>query len=173
MNDWNIQARSRVCHLCGEPFKDKQTYHTVLLTGEPRPVRYDFCSSCWQRETASGLLQNPQVISYWKGTYIIPPKPTEAIERNTAELLLKKLATTDDPNSHAVVYILALMLERKKIIKLKKRAYINGKTTLIYEHKETGESYTITEPTLTPDQIHIVHASVTKLLEQEIGSQTA
>jgi len=64
-------------------------------------------------------------------------------------------------------------LRRKKIIKLKKRAYINGKTTLIYEHKETGESYTITEPTLTPDQIHIVHASVTKLLEQEIGSQTA
>ena len=106
MNDWNIQSRGHACAACQLAFADKQVYHTLLLDGSPDLLRSDVCESCWQKETADNA--DPKgLISRWQGNYIAPTLAVEAIQKETAETLLKKLIEQNDPR-----YIPALRISR-------------------------------------------------------------
>lgn len=166
MNEWNIQSRSRSCQACGQPFADGQSCHTLLLAGRPQPVRRDLCERCWAAEGSAGVRQRADLISYWQGVYQAPPPPGETIKKDTAEALLRKLAESSDRSWHHAVYILAVMLERKRILRLKDRVCRDGTVTAVYEHRHTGEVFSIVEPELSLDRLDNVYAQVTALLER-------
>lgn len=170
MNEWNIQSRSRSCQGCGQPFMDGQSCHTLLLVGRPQPVRRDLCERCWAAECAAGVRQRADLISYWQGVYQAPPPPDETIKKDTAEALLRKLAESSDPSWHQAVYILAVMLERKRILRLKDRVCRDGTMIAVYEHRRTGEVFSVVEPELSLDRLDSVYAQVTALLERGLDS---
>ena len=62
-------------------------------------------------------------------------------------------------------YILALMLERKRILKERevKRAD-DGQLSRIYEHAKTGEIFVIPDPELRLDQVAEIQQQVASLL---------
>jgi hypothetical protein len=105
-------------------------------------------------------------LSYWQGEYKVPaPPPPEPIQKETAETLLRKLVESTDPNHTAARYILAVMLERKKILKHRDTvADDNGRELLVYEHAGTGESFTVPDPHLRLDQLAEVQQQVAELL---------
>ena len=94
-----------------------------------------------------------------------PPKP-EALPRETAESLLRKLIEGEDnPDNIPVIFVLAVMLERKKIlIERTVRHLPDGSLMRIYEHKKNGEVIFITDPNLSLEQIPIVQQRVAELL---------
>ena len=96
MNEWNIQGRASACEACSQPFADKQPYHTLLFDEAPELRRTDICESCWQN--AEGARDRKGFISHWVGVYEVPPPPVDAIQRETAETLLRKLVELNDPN---------------------------------------------------------------------------
>jgi hypothetical protein len=61
---------------------------------------------------------------------------------------------------------LAVMLERKRLLKAKAQTTAEGRRTLIYEHARTGEVFTIPDPNLQLDQLEVVQRDVARLLEQ-------
>src|SRR5438105_2744028 len=112
MTEWDIQPRSPVCTGCQQPFADKQDYHTLLSLDGAGYQRRDLCPVCYPASNRDG------VVSYWQGEYKMPPPPPpEPIQKDTAETLLKKLVEAKDPLQAGPCYILAVMLERKKILK--------------------------------------------------------
>ena len=93
------------------------------------------------------------------------PPPPEPIQKETAETLLKKLCESNDPTQAASRYILAVMLERKKFLIHRDTVKgDDGQDLLVYEHKVTGESYTIPDPHLRLDQLTEVQQQITTLL---------
>jgi hypothetical protein len=160
MTEWDIQPRSSACTGCQQPFADKQTYHTLLSLTAAAYERRDLCGSCFPAAPRDGVL------SYWQGEYKMPaPPPPEPIQKDTAESLLRKLVESTDPGQNAARYILAVMLERKKI--LKHRDTTNdaaGNELLVYEHAGTGESFTVPDPHLRLDQLEEVQKHVSELL---------
>ena len=171
MNEWNIQSRAHACEACGQPFADKQPYRTVLLDEGKELRRSDICEPCTQK--AGDLRTRPGFISQWQGVFEVPPPVTEAIQKDTAETLLRKLVERNNPLHVPAAYILAVMLERKRILKVKEQLKRDGLRVFVYEHPKTGDVFTIVDPALRLDQLDQVQHDVAQLLEHGLSPETA
>ena len=169
MNDWNIQSRAHACEACGQPFADKQPYHTLLFEQPPELRRSDICEPCWQKQSAGDTRNRAGFISHWQGIYEAPPPPTDPIHKDTAETLLRKLIEQNDPRYAPAGYILAVMLERKRVLKVKEQIVNDGKRVFIYEQPGTGDIFTIADPNLRLDQLEAVQRDVAALLEHGLN----
>jgi len=172
MNDWNIQARAHACEACGQPFVDRQPYHTLLFDERQDFRRQDICPTCWEKQFSEGARERKGFLSYWQGVYEAPPSVVDPIHRETAETLLRKLIEQNDPRYVPVGYILAVMLERKRVLKVKEQIVRDGKRTFIYEQPKTGDVFTITDPDLKLDQLEEVQRDVAALLEHGLNPPT-
>lgn len=161
MTEWDIQPRGQMCSACQQPFADQQTYHTLLSTTPTGYERRDLCATCFGSASRAG------VFSYWQGEYKLPaPPPPEPIQKDTAETLLRKLVEAKDPHQAGACYILAVMLERKKILKHRDTVTDEaGRELLVYEHAGTGDCFTVPDPHLRLDQLEEVQRQVAGLLQ--------
>jgi hypothetical protein len=164
MNEWNIQSRAHACEVCGQAFADKQSYHTVLFDEAPLLRRSDICEACAKK--VNDQRSRAGFISQWQGTYEAPPaQPVEAIQKDTAETLLRKLVALNEPRHAPAAFILAVMLERKRLLKVKEQFTRDGQKVYIYEHPKSGDVFAITDPDLHLDQLQQVQHDVAHLLE--------
>lgn len=186
MTEWNLRSRSHTCHKCSRALIDGERCHSVVAefiapivqellaeriaaqANDPKPtkppefVRLDICPECWKD------LKNIDWISLWHSRYTAPEPPApEPLPRETAESLLRKLIEDDDSDENtAVIFILAVMLERKKIyIERSVRHSPDGTLVRVYEHKKSGEVMLITDPNLQLDEIPGVQQQIKLLLE--------
>lgn len=164
MNDWNIQSRSHHCQLCQKPFADKDVYHTLLFDQKQEFTRQDICRNCWSAQYREGV-DRKGFVSHWQGTYLAPEVAPDPIQKETAETLLRKLVEANDPKHAAACYILAVMLERKRVFKVKEQLRRDQNRIFIYEHPPTGDIFSITDPALQLTQLDNVQREVAALLE--------
>jgi len=170
MNEWNIQSRAHVCQTCGHRFADKQVYHTLLFDEKQEFRRLDVCTRCWQDQYSQGASDRKGFVSYWQGIYEAPPpSPADPIEKENAESLLRKLIELNDPKYAAAGYILAVMLERKRLLKVKEQFVRDGQRIFIYEHPGTGDLFTVPDPNLQLGQLDQVQRDVALLLEHGLN----
>jgi len=172
MQDWNIRSRAHECAECSTGFEDQQSYRTLLFQGEEELERLDLCNACWERSYKDDFKSRPGFLSVWQGVYKAPPPPApEAIQKETAEGLLRKLIDRNDPQYLAASYILAVMLERKRIIKVKDQVREDGRRTFIYEHPRTGDVFSIPDPELKLDELAAVQIQVAELMENGLPGE--
>ena len=82
----------------------------VILTFTFQLTRMDICSGCYTKQFAEAR-DRRGFISHWQGVYEAPPAvPPDAIRKDTAEDLLRRLVELNDPRYLAASYILAVML---------------------------------------------------------------
>src|ERR1700678_1156856 len=165
MNEWNIQSRAHACQACQKSFADKQPYHTVLIEDKQQYHRLDICPACWESQYRDGASDRKGFISQWQGVYHAPPAaPVDAIQKESAETLLRKLIEANDPKYGPVCYVLAAMLERKRIFKVAEQLQRDGVRIFIYEHPKSGEVFTIADPNLQLNQLGQVQTDTADLL---------
>jgi hypothetical protein len=171
MNEWNIQSRAHACQSCGKSFADKQAYHTVLADENTDFKRTDVCAQCWQQQYNQGASDRKGFISQWQGVYEAPPPaPPEAIQKETAETLLRKVIESNDAKFVPAAFILAVMLERKRLLKVKEQLNRDGQRVFVYEQPKTGDLFTIKDPNLQLNQLEEVQRDVANLLESGFPS---
>ena len=143
--EWDIKTRGETCRECEQNFTDKQAYYTALNFGEEGYERSDHCDSCWEKLPAKETF-----VSYWRGLFSVPPeKPQDPLQKENAEVFLRQLIDEKDPAKTNVVYILAAMLERKKVLIEKDvETRDDGTKIRIYQHKTTEETFVIVDPQL-------------------------
>ena len=172
MNDWNIQLRGHQCHECEQPFEDGTGCHTILAYENHEYARRDLCEVCWAREYGEGLTDRKGFVSHWQGTYEVPPpSPPDAIQKSTAEDLLRKLLETGDARWREASYILAVMLERKRILKVKEEIKEENDRIFVYEQPKSGDLFTIPDPNLKMEELEQVQIEVAALLEHGLPTQ--
>jgi hypothetical protein len=159
--EWQIKSAAHSCSACRREFTDGETFTSSLGTDpEAGFIRTDTCGTC--RDTAPA----PPALSRWKTQYHTPaPPPPEAIRRETAETLLRRLVEADDPGRHGAIFVLTVMLERRRILVERdvKTAPEGGKLR-IYEHRGTGETFVIADPELKLHDLEAVQNEVMALL---------
>jgi hypothetical protein len=169
MTDWNIQSRAHACEACGRAFADKEAYHTLLFDEKAAFRRTDICQACWQRQYSDGARDRKGFVSYWQGIYEAPVPRIDPIQKETAESLLRKLIELNDPRFIPAGYILAVMLERKRLLKIKEQLIRDGQRVFIYEQPGTGDVFTIIDPRLQLNQLEAVQHDVAALLEHGLN----
>jgi hypothetical protein len=172
ITEWNIQSRARGCEACGRPFADREPYHTLLFDEKEALRRSDICGACWEQQYREAR-DRKGFISCWQGVYAAPPPPADPIRKETAETLLRKLIERNDPLYLSAGFILAVMLERKRLLKVKEQVVREGRRLFIYEQPQTGDVFTITDPGLRLDQLEQVQREVAVLLEHGLNPPAA
>lgn len=88
------------------------------------------------------------------------------------EVLIKKYLPSENPAHINLCYILAVMLERKKIfIHKDSTSKADGKKILVYENNKTEETFLIVDPQLKLAEIHGVQIQVKALLDEELKNE--
>ena len=160
--EWDIKPRGDACTVCETAFADGQSYVSALVfTEEAGYARRDCCESCWkerQPETAP--------FSTWRGVFEMPPPPAEEpFKKENAESLLRKLMEDEDEANLNAIYILAVMLERKRMLVEKAvQTRDDGVLIRVYEYRKTGETFLIPDPQLQLDQLEDIQDEVALLL---------
>src|SRR5262249_15440710 len=109
--------------------------------------------------------------SHWVSLYAAPPAtPPDPIRKETADSLLRKLVEQNDPAHSGARFVLAVMLERKRLLKVKAQINEENGRVFIYEHGSTGDLFHIPDPNLQLDQLEEVQRDVAQLLEHGLDS---
>jgi len=162
--DWTIQSRSGRCAVSGRDFAEGETFYTLLFRERAGFRREDLAEDAWKDRQANPKAHQPY--SFWRSKFEPPaPAAPEALAKETAEDLLRSYMTEQDEGHANARYILALMLERKRLLKqVEVKEDIHGRT-LVYEHVKTGEVFIVPDPDLRMDQIEAVQNEVAALLQ--------
>ena len=165
-HDWNIRPRGSACETCLRPFVDGEVCVSSIRSerddaGAPILVRSDRCRDCAKAAPAQ------DAISVWQSPYHAPePPPPDPAPRQTVESLLRRLMEGDDAaERQPAIYILAVMLERKRVLLERDvRTQPDGTVMRLYEHRRTGEVFLVNDPGLRLDQLEPVQREVADLL---------
>ena len=158
--DWNIQAPACTCTACEKTFGDGDQLFSLLQFGAEGYARHDYCIACWAEKARAGAT------GVWKGIFRAPPPPpAEALKKETAESLLRHMMETEDPKHGNAIFILAVMLERRRIlVERDVQTRDDGMKIRVYEHKKTNETFFIPDPELKLAELTHVQEEVVLLL---------
>ena len=188
--DWNLRSRAHACMKCAAPFEAGASVRTAVLPFEaplvaelfaeklaeeaaavaagaaPKPhpdyVRLDFCDACW-----GALPAETPWISAWRSVYEPPPaEPADPVKKGDHESLLRSLLEGPEPqNWLPEIYLLAILLERKRIL-VERRVTTapDGTRVHIYEHRRSGDILLIADPGFTAERIPETQTRIEKLL---------
>lgn len=158
IENWHVKKCATCCQQCGEAFTDRQMLESCLFFAAGEYTRQDYCIPCAQPSALA--------LSAWKTVFMRPPPPEEeTVKKETVESLLRKLLTQEKNADLNAIFILTIMLERKKILVERDIQHMeDGRRLRLYEHKKTGESFMIIDPALRLDQLEPVQEAVVVLL---------
>jgi hypothetical protein len=159
MQEWNIKSRGESCCVTGRAFTDGEVFHSALYWQEGVYERKDFSDAAWQERN-----ENIQPLCVWQSTFVPPDVVAEALKKEDAEGLLRRLIAENDPAQVNARYILVLMLERKRLVRQIDRQEVDGAPKLIYEHLASGETWIIDDPQLKLAELEPVQREVSLLL---------
>jgi len=167
--EWNIQSRALQCAVSGRPFEKGERVFSALYWREGQYQRVDLCAEAWQARN-----DNIEPLSAWQTDFVPPPPPEpETLRKDDAESLLRRLVAENAPSTRNARYILALMLERKKVVRQIERQRQEGQSILVYEHLPSGEVWLIEDPGLKLGELSAVQDEVAHLLASTQGTISA
>lgn len=160
--DWTIQSRGHHCSATGRGFVEDEHFYTLLFDEKTGYRREDLCEEAFKARAADA----PQPFSFWRTKYTPPPPPeAETLGKQTAEDLLRRYMAEETPQHANARFLLAVMLERKRILKeIEVKRADDGSRIRVYERAVTGEVFVIPDPELKLDEIERVQAEVAELL---------
>ncbi|MBV8901811.1 MAG: hypothetical protein JOY92_17055 [Verrucomicrobia bacterium] len=151
------------------PFTDGDLIYTLLFRDKSRLIREDISEAAWRQ-----LEPATEPFSFWKSRYQAPSaKPPETVPRESAESLLRRLLDEDSSGSANARYVLAIMLERKRILRQVDVRESGDERILVYEHAKTGDVFLILDPRLNLADIEPVQQEVSRLLNAAAGNATS
>jgi len=160
--EWAIKHRADACAVTHRPFATGEYFYTLLFHDADGYRREDLSEEAWRNRN-----ENIQPFSFWRSRYEpLPAPPAEPLPKENAEQLFRRLIASKTPPENAC-YVLAAMLERKRILKQIKTEEAANRRVLIYEHGGTGDVFIVQDPRLRLDELETVQNEVAQLLHAE------
>ena len=160
--EWNIRSRGHECSICGKPLVDKTPMVSALRETTGGYERFDCHPECWK-----AMERDWEPFSSWDGLYLAPVKEakSEPLKKEDAGELLRQLITMDDPAMKNVIYVLAVMLERSKIlVERDQKEQTDGTIRRVYEDRKQGDTFVILDPRIRLENLAEVQGQVIALL---------
>jgi hypothetical protein len=164
---WHLRSRARQCSATDTPFTEGQPIVTAIF---PDPessgyLRKDFSEEAWKQRGE----EDEAAFSSWRTNYspIVISENPQAVTKQGAEELLRTLVEEDQEHTENTRYILALMLERQKLLRETDSQPTSGGTLRIYEHRKTGEVFIVKDPNIALDQVEEIQEEVILLLSPQ------
>ena len=160
-NDWPIKHRADACAKTQRPFDPGEQFYTLLFREGEGFRREDLSEEAWTTRN-----ENIRPFSFWKTRYEPPPPPpVETLGKETAEEILRRLLAENNPANANACFVLAVMLERKRVLKPIQTDQSEGQPVLVYEHAKTGDVFIVPDVRLKLDELDNVKTEIAALLK--------
>ena len=162
---WHVRSRGRECAATQRAFVDGESIITALF---PDPesggyLRRDYGVDGWKSHQETG----GKPFSFWRTTYSAPTgnESRDPVEKLSAEEILRRLVEEDEDHTENTRFILAVMLERQKLLRETDHQRTPTGILRVYEQRKTGEVYIVKDPDIPLSQVEAVQNEVILLLE--------
>jgi hypothetical protein len=108
--DWKIGRRAHACGGCAATFAPEAPFHAAIWREAEEFRRRDLCDACFAKE--------PAPYSHWTTALPKPAEKAKVFDLALAARFLRRLAEEADPERAALVHLLAVLLVRKRVIRL-------------------------------------------------------
>jgi len=161
---WSIRSRAKECAVSGVAFEPGQKIRAAIF---PDPdssgyLRRDFTVEAWAARE-----QEDTPFSTWLTTYhppVIEEKAEDVVEQDP-ETLLRRMIEEDEEHTENARYILAVMLERQKLLRETDTQQIPSGLLRVYEHRKTGDVFIIKDPQIPLSDVDRVQEEIRELLD--------
>ncbi len=158
MTEYQIQPHTRRCARSGRELQPGEKYFAVLVEEGDRFVRQDYSSEGWQGPPAGAF-------SFWAGR--VPAKEESQRLRFDDEMVLDcfhRLEGQEDPRKISFRYVVALLLLRRKRLKVDSAPGPAGQDKLCLRCARTGTQYQVVDPRLNAEELEKVQEDVFQVL---------
>jgi len=156
--EWKISKRGRSCGVCQREFRSEEWLYSGIAEIEGRFERRDVCVPCWDKK--------PELFSFWKTR--MPRREVKRLEDiNAMQEFFKKLLEkpSEDPNRQKVTYLTALLLARKRRLRL--AGSKDGRLRI--EKTWDGEATDIADPMIADSELESLKQQMEQLFVVELG----
>ena len=168
-DSWHLKSRAHQCAETERPFAEGETFFTAIFP-DPESEAYerrDYSEDAWNARPEDA---DPP-FSFWRNTYKPPvhEEKVEVVNKNDVEGLLQRLVEEDEEHTENMRYILAVMLERKKLLVETDKQQTPSGLLRIYEHRKTGEIFIVKDPQVALSEVDSIQQEVRELLEPSVS----
>ena len=163
--EYKIDASSRCCRTCRRVFGVGDEYYSAVAETAQENLleRHDFCPACWKPGEAG-------YFSFWKARVPEPEPPIQRgprlIDMGRLMQLFEHLADSPDPQARRFRYVLALVLMRKRRLKvMESRRPKGGGEELTLRETGTQRMHQVSAPSVTEDEIRSVADRLREILD--------
>ena len=164
--EYKIGAPSHHCHTCERGFAIGDEYYSAVVetAQEDHLARHDFCPQCWKPGEGA-------YFSFWKARVPEPEQPVQRgprlVDLGRLMQLFEHLADSPDEQVQRFRYVLALVLMRKrrlKIVESRRTAGGRGEALVL---RETGSErrHQVSCPSISDDEIRSVADRLREILD--------
>ena len=126
--EWKVGKSTGACASCGGELRPGDIRHSGLYAEGGELVRRDYCAECWDKRTVVSIPADEklgQEFSHWR-TIVPEPEEVEDKKRKLSKLIdtetlfeiLRDMLDSTDPRKMTFRFVVALMLMRRKKLKL-------------------------------------------------------
>ncbi|MHC4970821.1 MAG: hypothetical protein ACYTG3_00655 [Planctomycetota bacterium] len=160
MAEYKIGKRARVCFVSGETFAPGDAIVSAIYQGEDGTFeRRDM------RETHFDPAEEP--FCHWRSTEPEPDEPERKLDYDLALSFFDRLLHEADPARDGLVYTLALLLSRKRRVKIQesRRLPEGDLLRVLVRRPEEDDEVSVRAPRLSDDDVDGLQAELEKLFD--------
>jgi hypothetical protein len=158
MTDYQIQPNTRRCAASGRELQPGERYYSVLAEEGGKFVRKDYAGDAWQGPP-------PGAFGFWAGR--VPPpqgKRRQPIDDDVLLDCLQRLEGQEEPGRVKFRYVAALLLLRRRRLRLEGVRQDGPQEVLEFRCPRTGARHRVVNPCLQDDEIAAVQEDVFQAL---------
>jgi hypothetical protein len=164
VTEWQIDRRKKICEACSAQFVEGQSYISALdesRSGQFR--RRDVCEACWEKG------EKDKFFSFWRARL---PKKGEKSKENVPAIIqiFKKLNADPQGSGNAakLQYLLALVLMRKRVLRMKDQVRDEHGTFLEVESLPDHVMYRVPDLEIPEAEMGALKDEFSKMLEMDL-----
>lgn len=158
MTDYQIQGSTRRCCKTGRELKPGERFHSALLDEKGTFSRLDYSPEGWEGPP-------PGAFSHWQGKLPKGDKPRRPpIDDDLLVECLTRLEGEKDSSRANFRFVLALLLLRRKRLRLDETRQVDGREVLALRDMKGGAKHEVIDPKLGDGELEVVQDEVFRVL---------
>ena len=161
--DWSVGRSTRQCRATGAVIAEGEVYYAALREDGDRFVREDYAAAAWSGVEREGLY------SWWK-TKLAPSDPDRAKRRLKIDVeafyrFFSDLEGSEESHRRRLRYVLALVLARKRALRLDGIEHAPGGDVLKLYDRRSERLLEVPAPGLTEVEVQETEEELSRLFD--------
>ena len=163
--DWKIGRGGGECSACKKAFEDREVYYSCIELKPAEIDRDDFCGDCF-----NGLDEERKQV-FWRTRSVVKNPAKKAVNFEAVRALFLKMLTMDELIFKELNYLLALVLIRKKLLRLIDFVTVENKDVMTVQLQKGTPKLHVEVPLLDSEKIDLLRERLSTLLDADLDGE--